>query len=130
MKKFFALTLLLAVAFFSASCQKEAILYYEAYVTIVNWGNVPMDGAVEDQWVRIQAASSATWAVPLDSENEVVDVLVEAQPAIGEGYDTTVIRLIGDRDVQTWITGWDSVTSSANLLKIQSRVLAGKQDHR
>lgn len=128
MKKLLSIALLGTILLFVSSCKEEALLDYEAYLTIVNIGNVPMNAAVEGEWQEIAAYSAATWAVLLDSEYEVVDVVAEAEPVIGDDYDTVVVRLNGDRDVKTWLTGWDLNARSATPQKKKSQVLSGQQD--
>ncbi len=127
MKKAF-LFLLLPILFLSMSCKEEVFFDYEAYLTIVNIGNMEMDAAVAGKWERVPAYSSVTWAVLLDHENEVVDVLAEAKPVGYNDYDSELIRLRGDRDVQTWLAGWDNVGFVGALQRKESRVLPGKQD--
>jgi hypothetical protein len=124
MKKILLLTLMLALALLSTSCKVN----YEAYVTIVNGGDVPMDGAIDGVWERIPADGSVTWGIQLDDENEMVDVTAEARPVGYDGYDSVVIRLSGDRDVQTWLTGWYRVSAAQGVNKVESQVFSGKQD--
>ncbi len=103
------------------SCQK---IEYEAYVTIVNYGNVPMTAWVEDDSAEIPAFDSQTWSIKLESEDENVQLHLEAEPLVGEGYDEIIVILHGDRDIVTWMTGWDLV-QGAKPLKKQSRLIEG-----
>jgi hypothetical protein len=99
-------------------------LKYEAYVTIVNIGNIKMTAWVDGDGVEIAAYDSVTWAVSLDSENEARSVLLEAEPSGGGDSDDITIILQGDRDVQTWLTGWDLVQGGKPLKK-QSSLIKG-----
>jgi len=99
-------------------------LNYEAYVTIVNIGNIPMNAWVDGDGTEIAAYDSVTWAVPLDSENEIRSVFLEAEPTIGGDSDEITINLHGDRDVQTWLAGWDQVQGGKPLKK-PSQLIAG-----
>jgi hypothetical protein len=109
-----------ALALFAASCVD---IKYEAYVTVVNIGNLPMTAWADGDEAEIAAYDSQTWSVPLNSKDEVVAVLLEAEPLGGGDHDEITINLHGDRDVQTWLTGWDS--GGASPLKKQSRVISG-----
>ncbi len=111
----------LMLTLFLASCVD---MNYEAYVTVVNIGNIPMDAWVDGNEAEIAAYDSLTWAIPLDSENEIRTVLLEAEPVGGGDSDRIVISLHGDRDVQTWLTGWDSGLGG-KALKKESRLLHG-----
>lgn len=126
MKRYWVLGVLLLVVLFSGSC-KDDVIDYEAYLTIVNIGNVDINAAVEDQWETIPAYSSLTWAILLDDEYQTVEVLAEAEPVDYDDYDSEVIRLSGDRDVKTWLVGWDEV-APRKLKKMDSTVLSGQQD--
>ncbi len=126
MKRYWIVGALLIAVLFSGSC-KDDVIDYEAYLTIVNIGNVDIRAAVEDQWETIPAYSSVTWAVLLDDEDQVVDVLAEAEPVGYDDYDSETIRLYGDRDVQTWLVGWDEV-EARKLKKRESDVLSGQVD--
>jgi hypothetical protein len=110
-----------ALALFAVSCVD---VKYEAYVTVVNIGNLPMNAWVEGDGAEIAAYDSQTWAVSLETEDEVRAVLLEAEPFGGGDHDQVTINLHGDRDVQTWLTGWDSGAGAAPLKK-QSRVIPG-----
>jgi hypothetical protein len=111
----------LAALLLLTSC---ADLKYEAYVTVVNIGNMPMTAWVEGDSAEIAALDSQTWAIPLDSENEVVELLLEAEPTGGGDSDEIVVNLHGDRDIVTWLTGWDLVLN-ARPLKKESTLLHG-----
>lgn len=120
-KKLFLGFIALAAVLFLTSC---ADLNYEAYVTIANIGNLPMTAWVDGDAASIDAYESQTWAIPLESEDEVVQLHLEAEPSGGGDYDDVVILLRGDRDVQTWLTGWDLLQNSGPLKK-QSSVIHG-----
>lgn len=96
----------LILTLFLASCVD---MNYEAYVTVVNIGNIPMTAWADGDEAEIAAYDSQTWAITLDSENEVRSVLLEAEPSGGGDSDEITINLHGDRDVQTWLTGWDQL---------------------
>jgi len=104
-----------------ASC---ADVNYEAYVTVVNIGNLSMNAWVEGDGAVIAPYDSLTWAIPLENENEVVTVLLEAEPVGGGDFDEVEITLRGDRDIQTWLTGWDSLLGGKPLKK-ESSVIHG-----
>lgn len=112
--------LLVAAALLMTSCQK---IDYEAYVTIVNIGNMPMTAWVDGDGADIPAYDSLTWAIPLESENEEVQLLLEAEPAGGGDSDQIVVLLHGDRDIVTWLTGWDLLQNSP--LKKESSLVRG-----
>ncbi len=120
-KKLFLGFIALAAVLFLTSC---ADLNYEAYVTIVNIGNLPMTAWVDGDAASIDAYQSQTWAIPMESEDEVVQLHLEAEPSGGGDYDDVVILLRGDRDVQTWLTGWD-LLQNVGPLKKQSSVIHG-----
>jgi hypothetical protein len=111
----------LVLTLFLASCFDTN---YEAYVTVVNIGNMQMTAWVDGNGAAIAAYDSLTWAIPLDSENEIRSVFVEAEPSGGGDHDEITIVLQGDRDVQTWLTGWDLVGGN-NKLKKQSSLHSG-----
>lgn len=92
------------------SCQK---IEYEAYVTIVNIGNLPMNAWVEGEKAEIAAYDSQTWAIKLESEDENVQLHLEAEPVSGGDYDDITVILHGDRDIVTWLAGWDLVAGTA-----------------
>jgi len=98
---------------------------YEAYVTVVNIGNLPMNAWVDGDGAEIAAYDSLTWAVTLDYEDEVRSVRLEAEPLVGGDQDEITISLHGDRDVQTWLTGWDSAMAGGRPQKKESRVISG-----
>ena len=110
-----------ALALFAVSCEE---IKYEAYVTVVNIGNLPMNAWVDGDGAEIAAYDSLTWAVPLDYKDEVRSVYLEAEPLVGGDQDEITVSLHGDRDVQTWLTGWDSVTAGVPLKK-PSQLLPG-----
>lgn len=128
MNKILTLGLLLAMLLGSCACNEDDIIDYEAYVTIVNIGNIAINAAVEDQWHEIPAYSAVTWAVLLDYQDQVADVLAEAEPVGYDDYESETIRVYGDRDVQTWLVGWDAAGRSSDLRKKASQVLSGQQD--
>lgn len=105
------------------SCQK---IEYEAYVTIVNTGNLPMMAWVEDESAEIAAFDSQTWAIKLESEDENVQLHLEAEPiGVGGNYFSEInVILHGDRDIVTWLAGWDLV-QGAKPLKKQGRLIEG-----
>ena len=111
----------LAALLFLSSCQN---IEYEAYVTIVNIGNIEMYAWVDGDGASIPAYDSITWAVSLETENESVQLHLEAEPIGGGDYDDTVVILHGDRDIVTWLAGWDLV-GGAKPQKKESRVLHG-----
>lgn len=108
-------------ALFLVSCSH---LNYEAYVTVVNIGNIPMTAWVDGDEAEIDAYDSVTWAIPLDNKNEARSVFLEAEPLDGSDHDEITISLQGDRDVQTWLTGWDQLQGNRPLKK-QSSLLSG-----
>lgn len=112
------LTVLL-LSLFLVSC---ADLNYEAYVTIVNIGNLPMNAWVDGDKAEIDAYDSVTWSIPLDHKNEFRTVLLEAEPLDGGDSDEITITLQGDRDVQTWLTGWDQLQGSQRSRKPSSLI--------
>lgn len=111
----------LASLLFLASCEK---VIFEAYVTVVNIGNMPMTAWVEGDASLIPAYDSVTWAVPLEYENERATVFLEAEPEGGGDYDSTTATLYGDRDIATWLTGWD-LLEGANRTKKKSSLIHG-----
>ncbi len=114
----------LALTLFLASCSDNANEYFEAYVTVVNIGNLPMNAWVDGEGAEIAAYDSQTWAIPLNYFEEAITVLAEAEPVGGGDSDEINITLHGDRDVQTWLTGWDSVANSGPQKK-ESKLLHG-----
>ena len=120
-RKFFWLALL-ALVLAANGC---SLLNYEAYITIVNIGNLPMTAWVDGDGALIAAYDSQTWAVTLDEENQILDVLLEAEPLDGSDHDEITVTLRGDRDVQTWLTGWDAYQANAKPLKKKSSLLRG-----
>jgi len=111
----------LMLTLFLVSCVD---IKYEAYVTVVNIGNIPMNAWADGDEAEIAAYNSLTWSIPLDYENEVRSVLLEAEPFDGGDHDEITINLHGDRDVQTWLTGWDQVQGGKPLKK-QGSLLSG-----
>jgi len=111
----------LVLALVLSSC---ADVNYEAYVTVVNIGNLPMNAWVEGDGALIPAYDSQTWAIPLENENEIVTVFLEAEPVGGGDFDEVNVTLRGDRDIQTWLVGWDSLLGGKPLKK-QSSVIQG-----
>jgi hypothetical protein len=105
---------------FLVSCADQI---YEGYVTVVNIGNLQMTAWVDGDRATIPAYDSVTWAIPLDSKNDIRTVLLEAEPQGGGDSDEITVT-VGDRDVQTWLAGWDQV-QGAKALKKQSSLLAG-----
>ena len=113
----------LAAVLFLTSC---ADLNYEAYVTIVNIGNLPMtawvDGdaaehrrfpiadLVHPPGVRGRGGCNCTWRPSPRAAATTMTIIV--------------ILLRGDRDVQTWLTGWDLLQNRGPLKK-QSSVIHG-----
>jgi hypothetical protein len=120
-KKIWLGLIALTALLFLTSC---ADLKYEAYVTIVNWGNMPMTAWVDGDGAEIAALDSLTWAIPLDSKDEVVQLLLEAEPSGGGSHDEIVVNLYGDRDIVTWMTGWDLILN-AGPQKKESTLLRG-----
>ena len=120
-KRILAGLAVLALTLFLASCADRT---YEAYVTVVNIGNVPMNAWVEGDGTKIEAYDSQTWAITLDSSDEARTVLAEAEPVDGEGSDEIEITVFGDRDVQTWLVGWDATLNSGPQKK-KSTLLHG-----
>ena len=112
----------LTSALFLVSCVD---MNYEAYVTVVNIGNMPMTAWVDGDGADIAAYDSQTWAIPLNQKDEVLTVFVEAEPFGGGDSDEITIALHGDRDVQTWLTGWDTVPGNKSL-KNQARSFPGR----
>ena len=106
-------------------CVKQ---YYEAYVTIANIGNLPMAAWVDGNRTIIDAYDYQTWSISLAEENEFVDVLLEAEPLDGSDHDEIIVTLQGDRDVQTWLTGWDAFEGFGKPLKKQSSLIKGALD--
>lgn len=120
-RNFFWLALL-ALLLATNACNK---LEYEAYITIVNIGNLPMTAWVDGNQTTIAAYDSQTWSIALEEENEYLDVLLEAEPQGGGDYDEITITLRGDRDVQTWLTGWDAYEGYGKPFKKQSSLIKG-----
>lgn len=120
-KRLWLIGSLAAVALLTASCQK---VVYEAYVTIVNIGNIDMTAWVDGDAALIPAYDSLTWAVSLETENESLQLHLEAEPLGGGDYDDAVVVLHGDRDIVTWLAGWDVVGGSKPQKK-ESRVIDG-----
>lgn len=120
-KKSWLIIALAATALLATSCQK---LVYEAYVTIVNIGNIDMKAWVDGDQALVPAYDSVTWSVSLETENESVQLHLEAEPVGGGDYDDTVVILHGDRDIVTWLAGWDLV-QGAKPQKKESRVIDG-----
>lgn len=123
-KRIFLGLAVLTLTLFLASCADRINEYYEAYVTVVNIGNLPMNAWVEGDGAEIAAYDSQTWAITLDRIDEVLTVLVEAEPVGGGDSDEINVTVYGDRDVQTWLTGWDSALN-AGLQKKESKLLHG-----
>jgi hypothetical protein len=119
-KKIWLGLIALTAILFLASC---ADLKYEAYVTIVNIGDVPMTAWVDGDGAEIAALDSQTWAIPLDSKDEVAQLLLEAD-AGGGNSDEIVVNLYGDRDIVTWLIGWE-LTLNAKPQKKESTLLRG-----
>ncbi len=111
----------LAALLFLSSCQN---VEYEAYVTVVNIGDLAMNAWVDGDGARIEAYDSLTWAVSLESRDESVQLHLEAEPVIGGDYVDTVVILRGDRDIVTWLAGWDLVQGAGPQRK-ESQVLHG-----
>ena len=111
----------LMLTLFLVSCVKQD---FEAYVTVVNIGNMPMSAWVDGDGIDIPAYDSQTWAIPLDQENEIRTVFLEAEPLGGGDSDEITVALHGDRDVVTWLTGWDTVPGNKPLKK-ESSLLSG-----
>jgi hypothetical protein len=121
-KRNFLWLALLVLLLATNGCNK---LEYEAYITIVNIGNLPMTAWVDGNQTTIDAYDSETWSIALQEENEYLDVLLEAEPQGGGDYDEIIITLRGDRDVQTWLTGWDAYEGYSKPLKKQSSLIKG-----
>jgi hypothetical protein len=113
---------LLALLLATSSCN---LLVYEAYITIVNIGNLPMTAWVDGDQANIAAYDSQTWSIALETENEYLDVLLEAEPQGGGDYDEITVTVRGDRDVQTWLTGWDGSPAGGKSHKKPSSLLSG-----
>lgn len=122
-RNFFWLALL-SLLLATNACNK---LEYEAYITIVNIGNLPMTAWVDGNQTNIAAYDSQTWSIALEEENEYLDVQLEAEPQGGGDYDEIIITLRGDRDVQTWLTGWDAYEGYGKPFKKQSSLIKGAQ---
>jgi hypothetical protein len=121
MKKICLALAVLVLSLFLVSC---ANLKYEAYVTIVNIGNMPMDAWVDGDGTEIPAYDSVTWAITLETKNEVRQLFLEAEPSGGGDHDEITVNLHGDRDIVTWLTGWDAV-QNAGPQKKESSVVYG-----
>jgi hypothetical protein len=120
-KKIFLGLAVVALSLFLVSC---ADLKYEAYVTIVNIGNLPMNAWVEDDGAEIPALDSVTWAITLETKDEVLQLALRAEPSVGGDHDEINVNLHGDRDVVTWLTGWDRAAGGQKLKK-ESSLLQG-----
>ena len=103
------------------SCQE---VIYEAYVTVVNIGNMPMTAWVDGDGAEVPAYDSVTWAITLDSKDQVLQLLLEAEPSGGGKSDQITVNLHGDRDIVTWLTGWDQI-GIGNRIKKESSVIKG-----
>ncbi len=121
MKKICLALAVLALTLLLVSC---ADLKYEAYVTIANIGNMPMNAWVDGDGSEIPAYDSVTWAITLESKKEVRQLFLEAEPSGGGDKDEITVNLHGDRDIVTWLTGWDLV-QNAGPLKKESSVIHG-----
>ncbi len=120
-KRLWLVSIMAAAVLFLASCAKAN---YEAYVTIVNIGNMPMTAWVDGDGELIAAYDSLTWAISLESEDEEVQVHLEAEPIGGGDYDDIAVVLHGDRDIVTWLAGWDQA-QNARRQKKQSSLVRG-----
>jgi len=121
-KRNFLWLAVLALLLATNSCTQ---LDYEAYITIVNIGNLPMTAWVDGARTEIDAYDSQTWAIALEDENEYRDVFLEAEPPDGSDFDEILVTLRGDRDVQTWLTGWDAYEGYSRPQKKQSSLIKG-----
>ena len=124
-KRYLVWLIVLVLLLTTSACFK---LKYEAYITIANIGNLPMTAWVDDNRTTIDAYDSQTWDITLEEENEYRDVLLEAKPLDGCDHDEIIVTLRGDRDVQTWLTGWDASKGNSRPLKKQSSLIKGTPD--
>jgi hypothetical protein len=115
----------LAIAILILAANACVELKYEAYVTIVNIGNLPMTAWMDGDKSTIPAYDYQTWVITLENENEILDVKLEAEPQSADDHDEIIITLRGDRDVQTWLTGWDASEGAGKALKKQSSLIKG-----
>ena len=124
MKKRILLSLIVLALLLATNACNE--INYEAYITIVNIGNLPMTAWIDgNNETTIAAYDSQTWSIALEEENEYVDLLLEAEPPDGSDHDEITVTLRGDRDVQTWLTGWDAYEGDGKPLKKQSSLIKG-----
>jgi len=116
-KRLWLVCVMAATALLLTSC---ANVEYEAYVTIVNIGNMPMKAWVEGEGAEIAAYDSLTWSIHLESKDESVQLYLEAEPVGGGDHDEITVILHGDRDIVTWLAGWDLVQGGKPLKKESS----------
>ena len=87
-------------------------LEYEAYITIVNIGNLPMTAWVDGAGPKLTPTIPRPGPSPWRMKTRYLDVFLEAEPPAASDFDEITVTLRGDRDVQTWLTGWDCIRSA------------------
>ncbi|MEN8154970.1 MAG: hypothetical protein ABFR75_13205 [Acidobacteriota bacterium] len=101
-KQILIITLILVLLLSVTSCRLRE---RSALVIITNIGNVPIYASVDGAEEYIPPYQSTTWEVIWEEDNSVM-VILEAEPAEYQGYDTETV-LLYDNETYQWETGWD-----------------------